>query len=69
MESFGKFLESFWKVFGKIAFFPTKFVIFPEVTEVTKVTEVGGNWVAGVYEFVERAEREREKQRYTYIQV
>ena len=42
---FGKFLESFsesfWKVFGKIAFFPTKFVIFPEVTEVTKFTEFG----------------------------
>jgi len=41
LESFGKFLESFWKVFGKIAFFPTKFVIFPEVTEVTKFTEFG----------------------------
>ena len=41
LESFWKVLESFWKVFGKIAFFPTKFVIFPEVTEVTKFTEFG----------------------------
>ena len=53
---FGKFLESFWKVFWKVfgkfwkvfgkflersRFFPTKFVIFPEVTEVTKFTEFG----------------------------